>query len=58
MDIMDFKRLLILKHKDKTGEVLKMEIMNSIKYIKFNIEQRESRTDIVFIISHLIHVIN
>lgn len=55
---MDFKRLLILKHKDKTGEVLKMEIMNSIKYIKFNIEQRESRTDIVFIISHLIHVIN
>lgn len=27
MDIVHFKRLLILKPKDKTGEVLKMEIM-------------------------------
>lgn len=27
MDIMNFKKLLILKPKDKTGTVLKMEIM-------------------------------
>lgn len=27
MDIKHFKRLLILKPKDKTGEVLRMEIM-------------------------------
>lgn len=41
MNIVHFKRLLILKPKDKTGEVLKNgDYVSSTKYIKFSIEQR------------------
>lgn len=50
MDIGYFKRLLILKPKDKTGEVLKMEII-WVSQNTLNLTlNKESRTDSVFII--------